>query len=782
MKKILRRLLDALKKWRHWDDLVIGIGLASVAIGTYGFLQSKVVVDGGERSLGFLEAFYRSLILFTCNTGPQDGSIPLSLEIGRWGALIAVYYAAFKGIFLLLHRLGWRLKISNHVIIWGYNEIGKALASEYLRRGDKVMIIDRDPQLKEKAELNWNLFPVVCDDTNSIRQTLIESSIKTARFIFAVTEDDDFNIKVAENCFSMRESFKKRSCLQGFVHLNNQNLKTLCWHHPNYSTNKGNLSFKFFNMFDLAARAVLNQVSPDRRFSLLAGKNADHVLLIGCGAVGKSILIQLLKTWHFDNAQKLEVSIIDKKAALIVEKLRIDFPGIESLFNLHAFELDINLLSAEELNQKIVGSNPVSTAFICLDQPNLIIETAFRLRRWYFNYPVQLVLVFRSEKSVVAKLLGRLERKETDARIFAYSTTGFEHTIDYVVCETLDQVLKLAYDKMHKTDSSQNWSAWDKLSEEMKESNRLVHDHQIIKIRALNRRRWLNGGKRYVYGEKLSDEEIEMLAEMEHRRWFAERTLAGWRWSETKDLIRKTNPLLIPWARMTKSDQENDKRFAAESLPNLQNNTGSTMEKGSLCRKIKVQELKLLLKHQSMLGEEYLKAPIIAYQMSAEQSTGPSSIPEPILRHLGKIDSVTYSEKYFKKQAPSVAGLQMLNQSMPDFYLIPGNHVAENYSAKKLDLSCKIASGLFDRLPEEVKRIFSSQPEKFIMLQKLEPVNLIALSSIGYCINEEIELVSPEGYSQKKPAGKEGFIVADSNSIYLINANERGFPINYLLT
>ena len=41
--------------------------------------------------------------------------------------------------------------------------------------------------------------------------------------------------------------------------------------------------------------------------------------------------------------------------------------------------------------------------------------------------------------------------------------------------------------------------------------------------------------------------EIECLAILEHRRWLAERTKAGWIFAARKDVERKTSPYLVPW-------------------------------------------------------------------------------------------------------------------------------------------------------------------------------------------------------------------------------------------
>ena len=49
---------------------------------------------------------------------------------------------------------------------------------------------------------------------------------------------------------------------------------------------------------------------------------------------------------------------------------------------------------------------------------------------------------------------------------------------------------------------------------------------------------------------KLTDREIEILAELEHGRWNVERLKSGWRWGEKRDVAAKVSPYLVGWERL----------------------------------------------------------------------------------------------------------------------------------------------------------------------------------------------------------------------------------------
>lgn len=71
----------------------------------------------------------------------------------------------------------------------------------------------------------------------------------------------------------------------------------------------------------------------------------------------------------------------------------------------------------------------------------------------------------------------------------------------------------------------------------------------------------------------LSEPEYELLAEMEHGRWNADRLLDGWRWGPKKDVERKLSPHLVPWRDLPDDVKEYD-RNAVRQIPALLDGIG----------------------------------------------------------------------------------------------------------------------------------------------------------------------------------------------------------------
>lgn len=114
---------------------------------------------------------------------------------------------------------------------------------------------------------------------------------------------------------------------------------------------------------------------------------------------------------------------------------------------------------------------------------------------------------------------------------------------------------------------------WDQLPPDLQESNRQQAADLPAKLRVLGY------GIRPAQGRPkaltLSEEQIELLAQMEHQRWSIERLHAGWRYGPERDPVNKVSPYLVSWDELVdlvdsrgNSIQEND-REAVRNIPDL---------------------------------------------------------------------------------------------------------------------------------------------------------------------------------------------------------------------
>lgn len=97
---------------------------------------------------------------------------------------------------------------------------------------------------------------------------------------------------------------------------------------------------------------------------------------------------------------------------------------------------------------------------------------------------------------------------------------------------------------------------WDELPEDARDANRSVADHSSVKLRALNLVPVIDSN---LQPFKPNVDEVELLAEMEHNRWWAERSLNGWTYDAKRNDDHKLHPNLVAYSALDESTKKYDR-------------------------------------------------------------------------------------------------------------------------------------------------------------------------------------------------------------------------------
>jgi len=127
-----------------------------------------------------------------------------------------------------------------------------------------------------------------------------------------------------------------------------------------------------------------------------------------------------------------------------------------------------------------------------------------------------------------------------------------------------EKYLKDQKNKKPKDDPAM--APWENLMEDLKESNRQQADHIPVKLKAVGCDFAPVVGRKTTL-IKFTDEEIEIMAEMEHDRFVAERFLQGWSLGP-RNPEKKTSPYLVDWKELSEEIKEYD-RQAVRGIPEL---------------------------------------------------------------------------------------------------------------------------------------------------------------------------------------------------------------------
>jgi hypothetical protein len=106
---------------------------------------------------------------------------------------------------------------------------------------------------------------------------------------------------------------------------------------------------------------------------------------------------------------------------------------------------------------------------------------------------------------------------------------------------------------------------WDELPEHLRESNRAQAAHIFEKLRAIGCE--VRDAEGDVEPVRFTDDEVELLAELEHDRWTAERLTDGWQ-PGARDVLAKTSPYLVGWNELPEEVREWD-REPVRRIPRL---------------------------------------------------------------------------------------------------------------------------------------------------------------------------------------------------------------------
>lgn len=106
--------------------------------------------------------------------------------------------------------------------------------------------------------------------------------------------------------------------------------------------------------------------------------------------------------------------------------------------------------------------------------------------------------------------------------------------------------------------SDPSLSKWDDLAENLKESNRQQADHITEKLHLIGCTIHKVRNHALVL-MTFAQNEIEVMAEMEHARWNVERLVDGWRWGKIRDVSKKISPYLVPWNELPEDVKEWDR-------------------------------------------------------------------------------------------------------------------------------------------------------------------------------------------------------------------------------
>jgi hypothetical protein len=332
-----------------------------------------------------------------------------------------------------------------------------------------------------------------------------------------------------------------------------------------------------FNVFESGARALLSEYPPVGAQDI--GGAEPHLVIIGLGRLGQSLLVQVARNWKTARrpaAERLRVTVVDSQAGGKTGALLVRYPQLSQACDLIPRELDVESPEFERADFLFdsQGQCNVTRIYVCLDDDSLGVATALKLRPRLREHKVPIV-VRMARATGIASLL----EQEPGAQGGFETLHGFgllDRTCDaelllggtYEILARAfhEEYLRAQEDEGQTPESNPSMVPWDQLPETLKDSNRAQASHIGVKVKAVGCGiiPWTDW---QAESFEFTPEEVELLSEMEHERWVEERRRNGWTYAPgAKNVEKKTSPYMVPWGELADEVKEWD-RVTVRGLP-----------------------------------------------------------------------------------------------------------------------------------------------------------------------------------------------------------------------
>ncbi len=554
------------------------LGVVALIVGCVGFqLHGQ---EHGEH-VTHLSALYMSMQMFVLHTPHLAEPIPWQLEFARFAAAFVGLYTAVRTLMVILSRQTQSMLLRvvwGHVVVCGLGRKGLELARSFRRAGRRVVVVDSQETNEFIGAARAAGAMVVVGDARSI-DILRSVGANRARWLIASTGEDGHNIDIAVHAWQLaRRRWSVFAKLRCFVHLVNPDLREELKHHRVLADPTDLIDTRPFNIYDSGARDLFDKHPLDYVSIGPTEQRVVHLIVIGIGQMGEAVLIQAVKIGHFAHGLKLRVTVLnlgmDKRQRVLLQR----YPQLSQVCDIEFLEGDAeDPQTLDGLAKRCRPDEAIPYVAVCFDNDSRAITCALRLERLLEvqNIPV---MVRIAADAGLATLLHRLDGDKSHiGRLRPFGMVDRMCTRRILVDDEQDRLaLAIHQDycdhrrQQGKTaDNDPSMVQWEQLDEGLKDSNRQQADHISVKLRAIGRTL-----EQYAIApHAFTEDEVELLAKMEHARWNAERFLAGWRFDPTKDNARKRSPYLVEWDRLPEEIKEYD-REAVRNIPKLFRKSG----------------------------------------------------------------------------------------------------------------------------------------------------------------------------------------------------------------
>lgn len=545
---------------------IISSAFIAIVLGCLGYTQYYQAIP---LQVSILDILYDTLSLFVFQFNGQPGSVPWPLEIGRWLAPLSLSYTAVKTLIALLGERVDRWKVSwlrNHAVIYGLNERTQNSIKSFLAEGIPVVVVsveDNNPMAGWVKKQGGYVFQGKALDLTHLDRCGIEK----AKYLLGATNTDRLNIEILHRGCTMRQNTPHAPRLQAAAEIRNPALATSLYDHAIFTKDYRNFSARVINYLAMNGRFILQNHGPHREIRTLRSKKKPlKIMLLGDHDLLSYLVLRFATIGYYGNPP-LRICMAGPGAEQCRNRLVGTNSVITQLLDLQALDIDLSLLNIESSKQLLDDFSP-DLIYLCASQLESVLVWIQTLKKLSIKVPVICTCTSILTEHIM------IEELRDDSHFTFYDMDQKSTHFETIFNARQDQLANKIHDNYVQQQTAQGESSktnaslvsWDLLPENLKDSNRNQADHLDIKCTLLTNMEDYSAEDVRL---KLTPESVEWLAKMEHDRWFAEKLLSGWRYTEgCKDNDLRLSPSLVPWNELPEIERQKD-RDTVEHLPEL---------------------------------------------------------------------------------------------------------------------------------------------------------------------------------------------------------------------
>jgi hypothetical protein len=433
------------------------------------------------------------------------------------------------------------------------------------------------PSLDETTRTRlWQSGVTVLSDDIPLSAMLDNAGVERAQSLIAMRDRYDENIALTRDALSPRRSNKTLECkclVEPFAVMHS--------FQPEEYFDAGMLPrIRVFNEGDLIARRLLKAFPPDTPVAR-SDNESVHLLLIGLGSIGQAVILQLARLGHYRSGKKPKVTVVDQQVGKHWRNLREAYPSIEQWVRIETIEAKIEDIKPRDVREWLYDKSPVTMAYACthnevanLRISRLILEELKAEGRVAKSAPSQIVAIDPPGGMILSEFAANGDHQDR-FRLFSLRPDG----LDGLTKDIDDRYARLLHeDYCEKNQSAATNKPWEQLSETLRNANRSPADHFDVKLRALG---LVRVSKEDAVRAVLTAEELELLARMEHDRWWADRALDGWSHGVLRNDEHKQHPDMVSYDRLSEATRQKDRDSVVTLIRVLDAEEGEVITRAS---------------------------------------------------------------------------------------------------------------------------------------------------------------------------------------------------------